>query len=79
MNHSVSKRSAPGLAPSTGSLTSSVVRFDAKTHQRIVFKEVGHPIHDEESITTIFQAARDAAEGQYKQLVPHTKPDNNIL
>jgi hypothetical protein len=74
------KRSAPRLAPSTGSnLTSSMARFDAKTHQRIVFKEVGHPIHDEESITTIFQAARDAAEGQCRQLVPQIKPHNNIL
>ena len=60
------KRSATGLAPSTGSvsrLTPSVVRFDAKTHQSIVFKEVGHPIHDEDSIKTIFKAARDATEG----------------
>jgi len=48
----------------------------AKMHHRIVFKEVGHPIHDEESITTVFKAARDTAEGQ---LVPHTNPDNNIL
>ena len=58
------KRAAPGLALFTGSrLTPSVVRFDSKTHQRIVFKEVGHPIHDEKSITTVFQAARDAAGG----------------
>jgi len=61
------KRSAPGQAPSTGSnLTSSVARFDAKAHQRIVLKEVGNPIHDEESITTVFQAARDTAEGEYR-------------
>lgn len=61
------KCSAAGPTPSTGSasrITPSVVRFDAKTHQRIVFKEVGHPIHDEESIKTIFMAARDAAEGR---------------
>ncbi|KIM44100.1 hypothetical protein M413DRAFT_25576 [Hebeloma cylindrosporum] len=60
-------RARPGLVvpPSTvtaSNLTPSVARFAAKTHQRIVFKEVGHPIHAEGSIKTIFQAARDAAE-----------------
>jgi len=47
-------------------LTPSVAQFDAKAHQRIVLKEVGNPIHDEESITTVFQAARDTAEGEYR-------------
>jgi len=75
-----SKRAAPGLAPSTGSrLTLSVARFDSKTHQRIVFKEVGHPIYDENSITTVFKAARDAAEGQCKQSDLRAKPSNNSL
>ena len=61
------KCSAAGLAHSTrptSHLSPSVVQFDAKMHQRIVFKEVGCPIHDEESIKTIFKAAQDATEGQ---------------
>jgi len=74
------KCSAPDLAPSTGpTFSPSMVGFDAKFHQRIIVKEVGYPLHDEESITTVFKSARDAAEGHYKRLVPHTKFDNNIF
>jgi len=79
-NRATQRSGASGLAPTPLSkFTPSVVRFGAKTHQRIVFKEVGHPIHDEKSIKTVFKAVRDAAEGQYKLFVPRIKPHYNTL